>query len=235
MTDRNSINSIQEYIQSGEYFIDARKWYNFKYIHPVAQRSQILVICSIFFIGFLTLPYSVYSIFPLTKQVRYSIKSDDVFRTSANIIPANYIQNAPLQSIADIMVRNYVTQRESYSYDALKKQFTFLQNNSTRVIFRQFVNFMNIDNPSSPVMRYQKTIKRSVSISSVTYSDDGGCTVTFISTAKSDRGDIVENMIWQALLNFEIDGINLNLPQDSRFNFTVTNYRLKLLKNQLEK
>jgi type IV secretion system protein VirB8 len=236
MIDNKSIDySIKEYIQSGEYFVDARKWYNFKYVSPVAQRSQIFMICCIFLIGFVSLPYSLYSIFPLSKQVRYSIKSNEIYQTGANIIPANSFPHSPLQSIADIMVKNYVVQRESYNYDELKKQFIFLQNHSTRVVFRQFVNFMNIDNRDSPIMRYQKTIKRSVNISSVDYDGEGGCAVIFNSIAKNDNGDIVENILWQAVLNFQIDEINLNLPHDSRFNFTITNYRLKLLKNQLEK
>jgi len=235
MEERKAIKSIQEYIKSGEYFVDARKWYSFKYVQPITQRSFLAIACFIFFISFAILLYSVYSLFPIKRQVRYSIKSDDVFQTSANIIPADYIQNDPLKSIADIMLRNYIIQRENYSYDALKKQFTFIQNNSTRVIFRRFFNFMNIDNPLSPVMRYQRSIKRSVNILSVTYLNDEECVVVFESVAKSNNGEILENMLWQASLNFEIDDINLNLLQDSRFNFAITSYRLKLLNNKLTK
>ncbi len=43
-------NAIQEYIKSGEYFIDARKWYNFKYILPLSHRSLLLLICTIFYL-----------------------------------------------------------------------------------------------------------------------------------------------------------------------------------------
>jgi len=235
MKKRNVTQSIQEYIKSGEYFIDARKWYNFKYITPSAQRSLLLITCFVFFITFLVLLYTMYSLLPIIKQVRYSIKSANTFQTNANIIAADYIQNDPLKSIADIMLKNYIVQRESYNYDSLRTQFTFIQNNSTRVIFRQFFNLMNIDNPLSPVMRYQKSIKRSIEILNAEYLNYDECVVTFKSVAKSNNGDIVENMLWEASLNFEIDKINLNLPEDSRFNFAVTNYRLKLLKNKLEK
>jgi len=235
MEEKNLMQlSVQEYIKSGEYFVDARKWYNSKYIYPLTQRSCLLIVCSIFCVVLLLLVYTIYSLFPIIRQVRYSIKSDNIFQTTANILRANQTQNDPLKSIADIMVRNYVVQRESYNYDTLKQQFTFMQNNSTRVIFRKFFNFMNVDNSLSPVMRYQKSFRRSINILSATYPTEDQCILTFTSTAKSNSGEIIENIVWQVSLDFEIDRINLNLPMDSRFNFAVTNYKLKMIENKLE-
>ena len=134
--------SIQEYIKSGEYFIDARKWYNLKYLYPVFMLLDI---------------------------------------------------------------------------------FSYL-----------FYNFMNIDNQLSPIMLYQKTFKRFINILSTTYNKDEEVVVKFESLAKNINEEIIENMVWQATIGFDIDQINLNLAINSKFNFVVTSYKLKLLENKLE-
>lgn len=228
------LDSVQEYIKSGDYFKDARKWYNFKYIYPLSQRSFLLIICVFLSIILVGLVINVYRLFPIINQVRYSLKAIS-YQSSANIIKADFIKSNPLASIADIIVKNYLTHREEYDYDNLKQQFIFIQNNSTRIVFRKFFNFMNIDNPSSPVMRYQKYIRRSINIISTNYTQQDEAVITFNSIAKNTGGEISEDMIWQATINFEIDDLNLNQSPDSRFNFAVTNYRLKLLQDKMSK
>ena len=227
-------NSLQEDIRSGKYFEDAKKWYSFKYITPLTQRSLVLIITGIACIILLGIGLNINSLFPIIKQVRYSINAD-TFQSSANIIPADQISNDPLGSISDIMIRNYITHRESYDYDQLKSQFTFIQNNSTRLVFRKFYNYMNIDNPLSPVLKYQKYIRRSVTILAINYSNENQAIINFNTIAKSSSGEIIENMVWQATLSFEIDKINLNLMADSRFNFAITDYRIKLLQDKINK
>ncbi len=68
--------------------------------------------------------------------------SNDAFAKIATIKPANEIPNNPLGSIGNIMVSNYVLRREAYDYDRLKEQFAYVQNNSTKIIFRKFYNYI---------------------------------------------------------------------------------------------
>ncbi|MGI4775539.1 MAG: VirB8/TrbF family protein [Janthinobacterium lividum] len=227
-------NSTQEYIKSGEYFKDARKWYNFKYLYPLSQRSFLLLICFVYLLLLIGAAFSLTNLFPLVKQIRYSL-STVPYQSSANIIKANSFGNDALASIADVLVQNYLKVREGYNYDSLREQFTYVHNNSTRIVFRKFSSYMNMDNPDSPVVRYQKYIKRSVNILSVNYLTDKEVEIMFNSIAKNSAGDIFEDIIWQVNIDFEVDNINLNLPPDSRFNFVVTNYRLKTIKDKLNK
>ncbi len=227
-------SSLEQDIRSGDYFKRARIWYATKYITPLSQRSMLLIFLGIIGVMLLGIILNVISLFPVVKQVRYSINSN-IFQSSANIISADQIANNSLRSIADIMIRNYVIHRESYDYDQLKSQFAFIQNNSTRLVFRKFYNYMSIDNSLSPVLKYQKYIRRSVNILSTEYSNDNQVTVVFSTLAKNSGGEISENMVWQASLNYEIDQINLNLSDNSRFNFAITDYRVKLLQDKINK
>jgi type IV secretion system protein VirB8 len=219
--------SLQDYIRSGEYFIDAKEWYKYKYIHPFSQRSFILILSVIICALFIGILININSLFPSVIQVKYSIEADSSSSKSAQIIRANQIENAPLASIIDVLVKNYVSKRESYDYDQLN-----VKNNSTRIVFRRFYNYMNIDNPSSPVMRYQKNAKRKVDIISAQYPTPTKALVEFHSVAVNSANEIIEDMIWQAAIDFEVDEINTKLPSGARFNFTIIDYQLKLLKDK---
>ena len=227
--------SLKEYIETGEYFTDARHWYKYKYIHPFSQRSFIFILSVIICVLFVGVVININSLFPSVIQVKYSISATTSANKTAQIIRANQIKNDPQSSVTDILIKNYVLSREKYSYSDLKKQFIFVKNNSTRIVFRRFYNFMNIDNPSSPVLKYQKNTKRTAKIISTSYPSKTKAVVKFNSIVQNSAGEIAEDIVWQATIDYEIDKINPNLPSGSRFNFTVTDYQLKLIKDRSQK
>ena len=227
--------SLKEYIETGEYFTDAKHWYKYKYIHPFSQRSFIFILSVIICALFIGVVINIDSLFPSVIQVKYSISATTSANKTAQIIRANQIKNDPQSSVTDILIKNYVLSREKYSYSYLKKQFIFVKNNSTRIVFRRFYNFMNIDNPSSPVLKYQKNTKRSAKIISTSYPGKTKAIVKFNSIVQNSAGEIAEDIVWQATIDYEIDKINPNLPSGSRFNFTVTDYQLKLIKDRSQK
>ena len=227
-------NAIQEYIKSGEYFIDARKWYNFKYILPLSHRSLLLLICTIFTLLLTLICININILLPINKKVSYLIKDDAEKQATITNTKHSTLAN-PYISVANIMLQNYVTQREEYNYDILKEQFTFIKNASTSIVYMQFANFMNIDNPLSPVIRYQKLYRRSINILSINNINDNEAVVTFESLAKNSTGAILENMVWETRIGFIMDSISTSTSPDMPFNFTVTSYKLKLLRNKNQK
>ncbi len=227
--------SFKEYIDSGEYFADAKHWYKYKYIHPFSQRSFVLLLSFVICAIFMGIVVNIRGIFPVIKQVKYSISAETGAHKAAQIIRANSVSNNPIASITDVLCRNYVTQRECYDYDNLKKQFIYVKNNSTRIVFRRFYNSMSIDNPTSPVLKYQKNVKRKVEVLSSDLISDSKIRIKFRSIAKNLAGEIIENMVWLANIEYEIDQINNNLPSGSRFYFIVTDYQPKLLEDKIRK
>jgi len=227
--------SLKTYVESGEYFIDTQNWYKYKYLHPFSHRSFLFILTVTILVLFTSIIINIYNLFPIITPVRYSILTESGENKSAQIINADQVENNPLASIADIMLRKYVTQRETYDYNDLKKQFIYIKNNSTRIVFRRFYNYMNINNASSTVLLYQKDIKRTVSIISSTSLSDTKTEIKFHSIARNITGDIVEDMIWRAVVDYEIDQIDTNLPPESRFNFAVTDYQVQLLEDKKQK
>lgn len=228
---KNSGELLDDYIKSGEYFLDAKKWYFFKYIAPFSQRSYSLILAIAVCICVCGLSLNIYSLFPSVIQVKYSISANASMNKTAQIIRAGQVENDPLASIVDVLIRNYVMQRESYDYDKLKKQFVFLKNNSTRIAFRRFYNYMNIDNPSSPVLKYQKNAKRNIKILESKYPAKSKAIVQFSAIANSINNENLEDSVWEVTIDYEVDDINTSMPSGSRFNFTVVEYQLKQIKD----
>lgn len=224
--------SIKELIESGKYYADAKSWYRYKYIQPISQRSYVLLFSSVAIVVFLGIVVNIRGLLPLTVQIKYLINAEASANKTAQILRANQIKGASATSVADILVKNYILKRESYKYEDLKSQFIFVKNNSTRIVFRKFYNFMNIDNPASPVMTYQKSIKRTPKIISTQHPSRNKVIVKFNTTAQDTYGAQIENIVWQATIGYEMDDINPNLPNNTRFNFTITDYQLTMLKNK---
>ena len=127
--------SLQDYIKSGEYFADAKEWYKHKYIHPFSQRSFILILSVVICALFIGVVINIRSLFPSVIQIKYSINADTSANKSAQITRANQIENNPLASIIDVLIRNYISKRESYDYDSLKKQFVYITHLTQRHYF----------------------------------------------------------------------------------------------------
>mgnify|MGYP002135876341 CR=1 FL=1 len=94
---------------------------------------------------------------------------------------------------------------------------------------------MNINNASSPVLLYQKDIKRTVSIISSHFLSDTKTEIKFNSIARNGNGEIVEDMMWRVVIEYEIDQIDTNSPPGSRFNFAVTDYQPQLVEDKKKK
>lgn len=225
------MESLQSYINSGDYFTDARKWYHDKYTHPLSHRSFVFIFSLTVCILFLGMAANIYILLPVTTQMQLTINTDSTEEQNVQIMRANHIKGEAINSIADTMIRNYVKTRENYRYSNLKNQFIFIQNNSSRLVFRKFYNYMNIDNPSSPIMIYQKNTINNVEIISIENPDPGQAIVNFRSKAHRFSGKLVNDELWQVTVSYEIDQINPSLLSGSRFGFMVTNYQSKLLKN----
>lgn len=223
--------SLKQLIESGEYFDEAKRWYQTSYIHPFSQRSFLLIITVISVVMFFSIVVNIYNLFPMKREVQYIINSADLTDKSVKIYKATYDDRDVQLSITNVLVNKYIIAREKYTYQDLKTQFTYVKNNSTRVIFQRFLSFMNIDNPESLILKYQKNVNREVTIVSSSYPDQNNAIVTMHSVAKDITGKTYEDKLWQIKLQFDIDKVDIDVSSGQKFNFTVTNYETTMLKD----
>lgn len=222
-------------IKNGKYFQDAYVWYKAKYLYPLLHRSVVFIILALLLLLIVLSIINVYGLLPVTQSLKYIISVDEKFNAAAKITSADQVLKNPLQSIVKILAESYVVKRESYNYSQLASQFQYIKNRSTRGVFRQFINYMSLQNYQSPVLRYQKTAKRKIKILSSVFLNNDELAVYFHSCAIDDKGNMVEDMKWKANIIFETDQVNLNAASGSIFKFFVTDYKITLLQNNNEK
>lgn len=231
-----NIENLKQYISSGGYFDDSRKWYAYKYLAPISQRVWGMYISVALLCMLAALIMNANMLLPIKQVITYGIYSNNAAGSeeSASIIemddaPAG---TTPRMFIATTLLKSYVKSREDYDYDKLKEQFLHVRNSSDKIVFKRFYDYMNIDNPESPVIRYQKYAKRTISIKNIEFTSDNDALVDFDSIAVDENGNRFENLSWQANINFKMDSIDDKSYQNSKFNFTVRDYKIRMLEGK---
>jgi type IV secretion system protein VirB8 len=228
-------SGLKEYIDSRDYFKNARAWYNTKYLLPITHRVWISYAAMLLVLMFVALAINIEKLLPIKQKLTYAINITPspkaLGETNARIEDMRVLNKAimPNRFIARSLLESYVTNRESFSYGNLESQFKYVENTSTRLVYRRFYNYMSVNNPESPLMRYQQYAKRSVTINEILFNSDNEAIVEFNSIAKDSSGSIFENLNWAATVNFDMGKVGERLPNGSPFKFTVVDYSLKLL------
>jgi len=226
--------NLKEYIESKEYFRDARLWYNWKYMLPMSHRVWFFYAALTTSLILISLAINVNKLLPIKQKLTYAIKVISDIRegeTQAQVIEMNGFTgpDAPFKFIASNLIRNYITSREDFDYSMLKQQFQYIKATSTRLVFRRYYNYMSVNNPESPVMRYQQYATRKININSIKFTTDRHAIITFTSSAKDSNGNKFENLKWEANLSFNMGQVGKRSPTGTEFKFLVTDYKLKLL------
>lgn len=229
--------ALKEYLDSKKYFIDARNWYNTKYLAPVSQRIWVFytfillatLLCSLILNIDLLLPIKQRITYPI--EVYTDINEGEPYAQVLEIPKTFEGVNGPHQFIATELIKGYVINRENFDYNDLGRQIKYIQSSSTRLVFRRFYNYMSASNPDSPLMRYQKYAKRSIEIQNIKYVSSEEVQVTFVSKAKARGGGSFEHMLWSANIRYSMGDVGKKMAAGSRFKFLVTDYRLKLQKD----
>ncbi len=224
-------SEINEYIKTGEYYKYARLWYNRIFILPILYKSIYSVKIFLFIILFLTIALNLISILPMSKGLRYKVDIQDTTQMKANIKKIDSKSDSVINSIAKILINDYVISRESYEYEKLLAKYEYIQNSSSDSEYQRFKNYMSLNNQNSPILKYQKDSVREIKISSIVINKDNA-EIYFSATSINIMQDIIENKLWKVVLGYKID--NINVHAKGAFGFLVTQYHQELIKDLIE-
>jgi len=222
--------SLKEEVASGLYYKEMLKFYNDGYIKPFIERSFLYVASCVLLVLTFVLLYRIYDIFPLEREVRYVVNLKNQHSKKTSIVKADYYSNNAESSIAKILVEKYLQKREEYDYSKIENQLKYILGSSSKLEFRKYYNYINIDNPDSPILKYKKDIKRSIIIKNVAIDDQNDkFTIVFESRALNKNDEVVENNIYQATLNYIMKSMKSEDKNTKNF-FSVIDYKVKLIK-----
>ncbi len=150
----NSLESVKQLYDSGNYFEEAYNWYCVRFLSPLSERIffGFLFIISLVIVAILA--YIIYGILPLSESFPVLIHQEDaaVYQAKINKLrPANLNYTAN-QSVARYISIFYITKLLDNSYTAgnlatlnqnLNRKLDILKKYSTDVAYLKVSNFLN--------------------------------------------------------------------------------------------
>jgi type IV secretion system protein VirB8 len=227
--------SILENLYSNSYFAEGRKWYLAIHILPIVERSYMLLLVVIFFIAALnglisiqTINHKVpYFIVPVTMQD--TINYQPVIKPLESVIK----ETTPYRAFAKYFASKYVLTRESYDYNNIDNQTIKVKNISTNHVTQGFRDLLDLNNPNSPLLRYQKNATRSITIKGIEFldNDDNNVIVTFEAKVDDPKKDTPEITYWLANISFSMSDVDdqAEFFQDN-FYYIVFDYKVQQIK-----
>ncbi len=222
---------MRKLVESGQYFRESKIWYEEIFLLPFIQRSWVVLSASIVFSSAVLLLFVINSLYPLNKQIMYAIFVEDASEYSAKIEPASYFEDDTYKSVAKIFLETYVEIREGYKYEDLANRMLYVQNTSTKVVFNRYNDYLSLENPQSPVLRLQRYANRFVEVYDIRFLSYDKAILKFVARSIEDSGKVIEENNWEAEFSFVIDKIDLKMAENTPFNFIVSDYKVKLIKD----
>jgi type IV secretory pathway component VirB8 len=224
--------TIAQNVKTGQYFKDARNWYTNKYIGPITERSVLVVMMVAASVAASVIIYIFSASFPIRREVPFVIKVQDSLDYYSVIRALGGESIPPQKALAEYLVEDYVTNRESYSSNKLEKQALRVRAASSRQVYKKYDAEISINNPESPVLIYQR-MKRRIEIVSIalqgTENEYTSAVVTFKATIDDPRVKEKTVTTHEALINFTLADIQRIIKEKVPLDFIVTNYSVRKL------
>jgi type IV secretion system protein VirB8 len=234
---------ISDKIKNGSYFSDVLEWYMEEFVHPITQRSFLIVVfvvlATTLALNILNISNISYNNLMVALPIKVNHSSKDYF---SFIKPIAIGRESTQEAVARYSVEDYIRTREEYfpagsstSALSLKERSKKVKSSSSKNILNEYNNYMTDSNPYSPILRYKNESKREIVIKSVVFEGgdktSGKAKVLFQATVTSNKeGAKPEISLWEAAVHFRLPDIETIAKTGAPLRFVVKYYRAKLIK-----
>lgn len=162
----NKEENLEMLIGSGRYFDEAWNWYGAKYLKLSVEKAWLWLLGVMCIVIFGIHILAVQTFFPLTKSIPFVMYVDNT-SDDLHVIKklGNLNKSDPQITLAEYLVSHYVKLREEYDYNKIEEQKTFIKANSSRLVYDRYINDLDVNlNSNSPILKYKKEGKRTITI-----------------------------------------------------------------------
>lgn len=161
-----------ELLKSGEYYSEALKWYNSRYITPKSQLTAMSVFAILAIFCFFVSIVATVGIFPLSDEQSFFVNRPLEFDEGIVINEIGDKTQDPSISYLKYMLSNYVSSREEYNPANIERNFNFVIELSSDAIFLDYLTIADQNqNPNHPVWQYGSQAIREIFISRASIVD----------------------------------------------------------------
>jgi type IV secretory pathway component VirB8 len=222
--------SIVESLKSGQYFQDAKSWYLIKFINPYVERN-ILVIFFLFFIVSIFIALFFYqNMITEDKDQNFLAFTDDITYHYSEMKDMGSQYDNPDSLIQAYLCNKFVIIRESFDTNKIDLQTKFIMQNSVNQIASDFIKYITIDNPNSPVLLYTLGTTRMIEIISSVKSANEANTyiIKYRATLLSPKDNTKDQSMWVAIVKYATSPIEEQINQKRQnVEFKVIDYKVK--------
>lgn len=221
---------IADKVRSGEYFREAKAMYDISVNDPMAERYFYVSVTAIALFTFFCAFIAMQSLYPLARTVPFIYALNDVLEDVPSIAP---LRTSPDESVDDavllFMARNFVSQYESYDINTLERNYSGIEHTTTPEMFAEYQRLMQVGNPQSPVVKYERHSVRHIDIISARKLESPANTVEVIFDATVVNAEGGQKTRNKAILAYQYSGVEFDTKADKvkPVTFTVSSYSSK--------
>lgn len=234
---------VAKSVDNGAYFKEGMNWYKEICLLPVCERSYLIILTSVACFILATTILNTQMVSGKLDEIPLIVDVEE--NSDLSYYPhklSKDLKESPQLSIANFMIRTYVTSMESYSPDFLENEnmvthLRKIKTSSSKNIFNQYRSYMSTLNRNSPVKLMSDHTGRDVEIYGIQYNKDylfnAHATVTFrvrqypITDDSQLEKEVFSN--WQADIHFRLSDIETIARSEAPIKFQVTSYTTREL------
>jgi type IV secretion system protein VirB8 len=173
------------------------------------------------------LAFALMLLMPLKTVVPYTLMVDRTTGFVQALKPLDPDKVAPDTALTQSFLVQYVIARESFDIDALEPNYRKVALWSAETARSDYLNFMQVSNPQSPLALYPRTTVVETRVKSVSPVGRNAALVRFDTVRRDAGGQIQPPRSWVALIRYRYSGEPMKL--EDRFvnplGFQVLRYR----------
>ncbi len=228
--------SIALHVQNGKYYQDALNWHYAKFVFPFFERAWILVGSVIFGVLTFLMVINVYNVLPILQKKGLLVYTTELHNKSTTTTSLRDEPGYTQDIISKQLLIEYVRAREEYHYDELERQATHVKNNSSTIVYNNFYNYISPNNIDSPILKYKKSAKRTITEPEVTIKPGGKAIAKFKAVTNSVDSDdkeqeVIEESWIEAAISYQINDPEKIVDNNKDLKFLVTEYNSSKTQN----
>jgi len=224
--------AIARDIESGEYFSEAKKWYNVMFIYPLKWSVLMRLIGIAMVVISIIMALELYKVFPLVNKVRIITHLNDTVNFFPKLVVATNSNKTNRQFVVEALVAKYVKSREAYDPDKFKTNYIFLLKNSSKEMFDEYYSNITSTGSTSPLNLYvDKYVAKIKILNKNALRDANKATIIFKKDIFSVFGEFQSSSRWKADVEFYLSNYDFSKSVNTKLDFIVTKYTVSEIEN----
>ncbi|HYF97593.1 MAG TPA: type IV secretion system protein [Coxiellaceae bacterium] len=214
-----------------DFYKEASDWYQDRYETIKVERNRyffLLLVC----LGVLALSLLVnLMLMPLKRVEPYVVEIDKSTGLTTVLQPTSKVSLRENESVSIYFLYKYLNARMSYDWALRQTNADIVRALSNTATYREYARFMDVNNPDSPIKKYQTTSAMNVHILSHSFPYPNISEIHFYTelTSKTNIGAKPVKQFWVATIKYTYANNSLSLGDREHINplgFFVTSFQL---------